>query len=109
MLSRNYRLKKEIDFKRVYHRGKYIRGFFFDISYLQNYGHSRFGIVVTTKSINKANKRNRAKRILHNLIAKNQNLWPKNVDIIVKIKKEIEKEKRKEAESELKSLLGRIR
>ncbi|MCX6811284.1 MAG: ribonuclease P protein component [Candidatus Berkelbacteria bacterium] len=108
MLSRNFRLKKETDFRRIYQKGKRIRGFFFDITYLENQNNTRFGIVVTTRSINKATKRNFAKRILRDIIYKNKNLWPEKKDLIIKIKKEINQDRTKKIEEEFITLLKKI-
>lgn len=108
MLSRNFRLKKEIDFRRIYRKGRRIRGYFFDITYLKNNINTRYGIVVTTKSINKATKRNNAKRVLRVIIYKNKRNWPENVDLIIKIKKEINPKQKKNAEAELISAFKKI-
>jgi ribonuclease P protein component len=89
MLPRNYRLKKEADFRRVYRQGRRMRGCFFDLVYLASNQNTRFGIVVTAKSIKKATKRNRAKRILRSLICQNRDIWPERKDLVIKIKKEI--------------------
>lgn len=108
MLSRNFRLKKETDFRRIYRKGRRIRGYFFDITYLENNKNTRFGIVVTTKSINKAIKRNSAKRVLRVIIYKNKKDWPGNIDLIIKIKKEISPNLLKNAEAELVYSLKKI-
>jgi len=106
MLGRKFRLKKESDFKRVYRRGRRERGLFFDFTFLRNYQGLRFGIVTTTATIKKAVKRNLAKRVLRGMLIKNQDLWPKNCDLIIKIKKELEP--KKEAEAELISYFKRL-
>lgn len=109
MLKRNFRLKKESDFKRIYRNGKKIHGIFFDIIYLQNKDRNRFGVTVTTKTINKATKRNQIKRLLHGFILKSKNFWPENHDIIIKIKKEIQSSEKTKAQNEIKTLFRKIR
>lgn len=108
MLPIKFRLKKETDFRRTYRKGRRIRGYFFDITYLENNKNTRFGIVVTTRSINKATKRNSAKRVLRGIIYKNKKDWPVNIDLIIKIKKEISPNQLKNAEAELVSSLKKI-
>ncbi|TSC92082.1 MAG: hypothetical protein CEN92_152 [Candidatus Berkelbacteria bacterium Licking1014_96] len=109
MLPLNFRLKKAVDFRRVYRRGRHSRGFFFDIAYLIKTPEqpTRFGVVTTTKLIGRATKRNLAKRILRGLLIKNQNNWPPRADIIIKIKRELEDKKR--AAEELDEILKRIK
>ncbi|MBU2595717.1 ribonuclease P protein component [Patescibacteria group bacterium] len=106
MLPSNSRLKKEADFKRIYYRGSRRAGHFFDFFYLGSFKETRFGIVVTTKSIKKASQRNSAKRILRGFLLDNQGLWPKKTDIIIKIKGEIKN--KEEAKQELKDILKKI-
>lgn len=107
MLPLKFRLKKERDFKRVYRRGRRKGGFFFAVSYLNNFSGTRFGIVASAKAIKKAVKRNLAKRMVRGLLWRHQTLWPKNLDVIINIKQEI-KEK-KQAEAELKRMLEIIK
>lgn len=109
MLPPNFRLKKAVDFRRVYRRGRHSRGFFFDTAYLISAREcpTRFGIVTTTKLIGRATKRNLAKRILRGLIIKERENWPPRADIIVKIKKELKDKKR--AADELNEILKRIK
>jgi len=109
MLSPKYRLKKEMDFKRIYRKGKINRGFFFDCLYLKSDKEPRFGIITTTKSINKAVKRNKAKRQVRGLIRKNKKDWPKNNDIIIKIKKIITNQELTQAETELQNIFKTIK
>jgi ribonuclease P protein component len=108
MLSRNFRLKKETDFRRIYRKGGRMRGYFFDITYLENNQNTRFGIVVTTKSINRATKRNSAKRVLRGMIYKNKKDWPRNMDLVIKIKNGIHPGQSEKAEVELVSSLKKI-
>lgn len=109
MLPPNCRLKKAVDFRRVYRRGRYSRGFFFDVVYLISAREqsTRFGIVTTTKLIGRATKRNLAKRILRGLLIKDQKNWPPRADIIIKIKRELADKKR--AAIELAEILTRIK
>lgn len=109
MLPLDFRLKKAVDFRRVYRRGRHSRGFFFDVAYLilARERPARFGIVTTTKLIGRAAKRNLAKRILRGLLIKDQKNWPPRADIIIKIKKELTDKKR--AADELDEILKRIK
>lgn len=107
MLPLKFRLKKERDFKRVYRRGRRRGGFFFAISYLNNFALTRFGIVASAKAIKKATRRNLAKRMVRAMLWRHQTFWPKNLDLIINIRREI-KEKEK-AEAELKRMLEIIK
>lgn len=108
MLSRHFRLKKESDFRRIYRRGKQASGIFFALTYLENRGGNRFGIVATTKTIKKASQRNLAKRILRGFILRMKDSWPLHKDVIIKLKKEITTREKPRAEEELKSIFKRI-
>lgn len=108
MLSRRFRLKKESDFRRIYRRGRRIGGIFFAITYLENRGGNRFGIVATTKTIKKASQRNLAKRLSRGFILRAKNVWPANKDLVIKIKKEISAPEKMRAQEEIKKLLARI-
>lgn len=74
MKSQN-RIKKNIEFKRLYNRSKrfYNRDFRLMVSN-NNYGHPRFGFTITRK-FGKANKRNKIRRRLKEIIRLNLDIF----------------------------------
>lgn len=63
MLAKEYRLKKERDFKRIFKEGKIIRGQALSLATAENgLNISRFGFVAGLKVSKKATVRNRLKR-----------------------------------------------
>jgi len=108
MLPPIFRLKKEIDFKRIYRKGRRAGCSYFKVSYLPNFkNNSRFGVVAAAKTIKKAVRRNLAKRILRRLLWQEKDSWPKGVDLIIKINREIQDQN--EAAKELKEMLTIIK
>lgn len=65
MLPKKQRLKKELDFKRVFRKGIIVRGILMDLRIIKNeLGARRFGFVVSLKAAGKAVTRNRIRRYL---------------------------------------------
>lgn len=93
MLSKQYRLTKNKDFQRVFKEGKYISlpEKFLYVKILKNsFPFSRFGFVVSNKVSNKANKRNKIKRLLREAVKSKLSTVKSGFDIIIVAKKGIE-------------------
>jgi ribonuclease P protein component len=72
-------------------------------------GKTRFGVVVSKKTSKKAVLRNKTKRIVRDIIQKHIEIFLKDKDIIIVIKKVLNKTIRKEAEEELFELLKKTK
>lgn len=65
MLSKMNRLKSDWDFKNVFRNGKTLENRFIRVKFLKNQKNvSRFGFIISTKVLKKANERNTLKRRL---------------------------------------------
>ncbi len=74
MLQRKYRLRKQKDFSRVFHRGHTQHAPAFTVKYSPNrQPHSRAAVVVSTKVSKRAAPRNRTRRRFY---AQLQHMWP---------------------------------
>lgn len=83
MLPETNRLKKKKDFERVFKEGRGARGKFMHMKVVSNnFGISRFGIVVSKKISKRAVIRNKIKRRVRAVIRKNIDKI-KNVDCII--------------------------
>ena len=68
MLAKEHRISKDYHFRRLKNQGTTVRTKFFLMNYLKNeFGVSRFGFIVTTKTGN-AVERNRATRVMREAI-----------------------------------------
>ncbi|MFH1671363.1 MAG: ribonuclease P protein component [Candidatus Portnoybacteria bacterium] len=106
MLSREFKLKKDNDFKKVFEKGRYFQKSFIKIKYLENnFEKNRFGIMVGTKVSKKAVKRNRIKRWLEEAIRLNLNQIKTGFDIVVMVNPEILDKKYQEIKQEFIHLL----
>jgi len=84
MLSREYKLKKDNDFKKVFEKGKSYRDDFIKIRFLKNgLEITRFGIVVSSKISKKAVARNRIKRRLEEIIHSRLDQVKSGFDIVI--------------------------
>jgi ribonuclease P protein component len=63
-LAVKYRLKKELDFKKILKTGRAVRGAFLFVKFISSNSAPRFGISVPAKIFKKATIRNRIKRFL---------------------------------------------
>jgi ribonuclease P protein component len=71
MLKKTNRLAKDQDIKRVFARGRSFFNPHFTLKYLKDESLARFTVVVSSKVAKKANRRNRLKRIIRELVRKN--------------------------------------
>ena len=80
-------VKYNREFNNIIKNGKYLKNNEFAIYYKENnFNHSRFGISVS-KKIGNAVKRNYYKRIIRNICHNNKNLYSKNKDYIIIMRK----------------------
>jgi ribonuclease P protein component len=109
MLPKYARIKKEADFKRIYRRGSRLKGQFFDVFFLLTHRKwSRFGVVVTAKTISGAVLRNKNKRLIRSFIVIS-NACLSGCDLIVKLKRKIDAEVKEAAREDLAILLKRVK
>lgn len=82
-LATKYRLRKENDIKKVFSRGKTIKGGLFFIRFLENnLSNARIAIAVSKKISNKATKRNLIKRRINEAVEKKY-LQKNGFDILI--------------------------
>ena len=106
MLARQYKLKKTNEFKKNFKQGKSFEKDFIKIKILENtLSISRFACVVSLKISKKANKRNKIKRQLEEIIRLNLDKIKPGFDIIILAKKEIIEKNYLQTEKALTSLL----
>lgn len=83
MLKKTYRLRKRLDFKRTYQRGKVVKNKYFVLYYSPNReGNCRIGFSVS-KKIGKAVVRNRVKRKLREACRHNLSLFAPGYNYIL--------------------------
>lgn len=82
MLPRVHRLRRMRDFALLSQRGRVVYGRFFTLRVRQSKEPTKVGFVVTTKMFKRANKRNRIKRRLREVLRLNQTSWPQNMDLL---------------------------
>ncbi len=84
MLAKINRIKKEIDFKKIYKFGKKTKGNFFILKYTQTkMPYSRFGFVIPANVIKKAVKRNLLKRRISEAVRLNLRKIKKGYDVVI--------------------------
>ena len=105
--SKQYRLRKSNDFKRVFSRGKRIATPFFVLYLLPNrLAVSRLGVQVKAK-LGTAIKRNTMKRMVREVFRKMKSEFVPSVDIIFIAEKPLSRLKYQELEAELRKGLQR--
>lgn len=105
--SKQYRLRKSNDFKRVFSRGKRIATPYFVLYLLPNrLAFSRLGIQVKAK-LGTATKRNYMKRIVREIFRKLKSELVQSVDIILIAEKPLRELRYQELEAELRKALQR--
>ena len=110
MLSREYKLKRDNDFKRVFKEGRYYRFNFIGIKFLKNnLKFNRFAFVVGLKISKKAVLRNKIRRQLEEIIRLNFDQVKISFDIIVLVEHGIVDKNYREIEKELINLLKKIK
>lgn len=90
MLKKENRLNKEKDFKKVFKKGKYLEGDFLLFRYLENsLNNSRFGIIISNKTLKKAVKRNLIKRRIREVIRDNLSMLENHFDMVIIVKRSV--------------------
>lgn len=106
-LSKKYRLAGS-DFKRVFEKGKTVRGSFFFIRFLNNgVNHLRLAVAVASKVSKKAVVRNRLRRILTEAIKVN-NLYKAAIDVVIVVAKNSAGKSPEEINDEIKKIMAEI-
>lgn len=108
MLQRAYRLRKQRDFSRVFHRGRTEHAPAFTIKYHPNRaGRNRVAVVASTKVAKRAVLRNRTRRRFYACL---QRLWPElesGFDIIILVRRQALDLRGRELERQLRSCFRR--
>lgn len=82
-MEEKYRIKKNTEYKRLYQRSKRFYNRDFKILVSENlYDYPRFGFTLT-KKFGKANKRNKARRRLKEIVRHNLSEFEEGVDYII--------------------------
>jgi len=76
------------DFALLSQKGRPVFGPFFTLRFRQSQEPTKVGFVVSTKIFKRANKRNRVKRRLREVLRLVQDQWPKNMDLLFVAKAE---------------------
>ena len=106
MLRREYKLKRDNDFKKVFKQGKYFQEDFIKLKILKNkLADNRFAFIVGLKVSKKATRRNKIKRQLEEIIRLNLGKMEKGFDLVVLPEKEIISKSYSEIEKNLLNLL----
>jgi len=106
MLKREFRIRKQKDFKNIYDNGVYCSERFLAIKFIKNKElFSRFGFIVSKKISKKAVERNRVKRILRESVRLSKNQIKIGCDIIFIAKNGIELKTHQEIKDVVEKLL----
>lgn len=109
MLPKINRLTKKKDFDLVFKHGKSIKNGFLICKILKNHlTDNRFGFIVSKKISNKSTIRNKVKRRLRSIIAKELNVISGHYDIIINTLPGIEKQEFIETQKTIISFLKKI-
>ena len=102
-------VKEKKDFTDIIHSKVYSANKLYSIYYRKNeLNIPRFGITVS-KKLGNAVVRNKIKRQLKNIIDKNQNLFPKNLDYIIIVRRSVLECKFNEMEESLIHLINKTK
>lgn len=102
MLSKEYKLKKKNDFKKVFNKGRYYQQGFIKLKFAKNnLKKSRFGFIVGLKVSKKAVERNRIKRRLEETTRLCINELKQGFDVAVMVDPIIKEKKYGEIKEEL--------
>lgn len=107
MLSKRYRLKKNIEFSKIYSSGKSIAGKSVVIFYKKGNA-KKIGFSVS-KKVGNAVQRNRIKRILREIVRKNIDLFPNSYNFIILARIKIKGLSYKEVEREVVKLVKGVK
>ncbi len=92
MLKKKFRVKKRNDFQKVFENGFCLFGEFFRIKFIENgLEYSRISIIIPKKNIKFANKRNRIKRQVGEVVRLEYNKIKSGYDVLIFYKNKEEK------------------
>jgi len=106
MLKKDFRIRKQRDFDRIFKEGK-----FFSLGCLalkaakNDFPYSRFGFVVSNKISKSAVKRNRIKRLLRESVRISRDEISAGFDIVIMVRKDFSEKKMPEVKNEMMNLL----
>ncbi len=110
MLSREYKLKRDNDFKKVFKQGGYDRISFIGVKFLKsNLKFNRFAFVIGLKISKKAVLRNKIRRQLEEIVRLNFDHIEIGFDVVVLVEKEIINKNYQEIEKEIINLFKKIK
>lgn len=90
MLARKFRLTKEKDFQKIFKQGKSFFSPLFKLKVLKNdFGTSRFAVVVSNKISKKATVRNRLRRQISEIVRINWSKLKSSFDVVIIVKEDI--------------------
>lgn len=108
MFKKAKRINKR-DFKRIYRKGKFKKGFFINLKYFPNFQReSRYAVVISSNLIKKATKRNNLKRKIMETIRLAEKEIKKGFDFVIIFKKEPKEEEIKKIKEEVLNLLKNV-
>lgn len=110
MLSREYKLKKEKDFKRVFSRGRHYQLNFIKLKVSKNnLQKNRFGCIVGLKVSKKATQRNKVKRKIEEIIRLKLDKLKQGFDIVIMVDTIVTEKNYGEIEEELINLFKKAK
>lgn len=105
-MEKKYRIKKNLEFKRLYERSKRFYNRDFKILVSDNiFDYPRFGFTLTRK-FGKANKRNRVRRLLKEIIRLNIDKFENGKDYIISPKSHTTEYEYKDLENSLMHIIN---
>ena len=110
MLSREYKLKKDNDFKKVFKQGRYYQEDFIRVRVLKNdLEVNRFGFIIGLKISKKSTQRNKIKRKLEEIIRLNLKQIKFGFDMVILVSPEIIEKNYQEIEKTLINLFKKTK
>lgn len=110
MLSKEYKLKKKEEFKRIFNKGRYCQSVFIKLKVLENnLQKNHFACAVGLKVSKKATQRNKIKRKIEEIIRLNLGELKQGFDIVIIVDPQIIDKKYNEIEEELIKLLKKAK
>ncbi|MEA2113061.1 MAG: ribonuclease P protein component [Patescibacteria group bacterium] len=90
MLPKEYKLKRENDFKAVFNKGRYYQVGFIKLKiFKNNFKKNRFGCSIGLKVSKKATQRNKIKRRIEEVIRLNTDRLTQGFDIVIMVDSQI--------------------
>jgi len=110
MLPREYKLKRDNDFKKIFKQGRYSRSGFIGIKFLKNdLKFNRFAFVIGLKISKKAVLRNKIRRQLEEIVRLSFDQMEIGFDVVILVEKEIINKNYQEIKKEIINLFKKIK